>query len=60
MLNVFLLQSRFFEQDHRARDGAVGEIVQVDGGHLFALAHREKSFRGWRAQGSLPVDFHVW
>ena len=58
LLDIRFVEARAFENDHRAGDGAVGEVVEIHRGKVLAIAEGEKALGRCRAQGAFPGEVH--
>ncbi len=43
LLDIRFVEARAFQNDHRAGDGAIGEVVEIHGGNVLAIAESEKA-----------------
>ena len=57
-MDVRFIEAGAFEDDDRAGDCAIGEVVEVDGRDIIPAALGKKSFGRSRAEGAFPMKFH--
>ena len=57
--DVGVLEAGVIEQDDRPGDRAVGEVLEIDGGEVLAVAQGKKALRRGSADGAFPSEFHV-
>jgi hypothetical protein len=57
-LDVRFVEAGALEDDDRASDRAIGEVVEVDGRDIIPAALGKKSFGRSRAEGAFPMKFH--
>jgi hypothetical protein len=58
-LDVRFIEAGAFENDDRAGDCAIGEVVEVDRRNIIPAALGEKSFGRGCAEGAFPGEVHV-
>ena len=58
-LDVRFIEAGALEDDDRAGDRAIGEVVEVDGCDIIPAALGKKSFGRSRAEGAFPSEVHV-
>jgi hypothetical protein len=59
-LDVRFVEARVLEDDDRAGDRAIGEVVEVDGRDIIPAALGKKAFGRSRAEGAFPGKFQVF
>ncbi len=57
-LDVRFVEAGAPEDDDRAGDRAIGEVVEVDGRDIITAALGKKSFGRGRAEGAFPGEVH--
>ncbi len=57
-LDVRFVEAGALEDDDRAGDRAIGEVVEVDGCDIIPAALGKKSFGRSRAEGAFPGEVH--
>ena len=57
-LDVRFVEAGALEDDDRAGDRAIGEVVEVDGRDIIPAALGKKSFGRSRAEGAFPGEVH--
>jgi hypothetical protein len=57
-LDVRFIEAGAFEDDDRAGDCAIGEVVEVDGRDIIPATLGKKSFGRSRAEGAFPGEVH--
>ena len=59
-LDIGFVEAGAIEDDDRAGDRAIGEVVEVDGRDIIPAALGKKSFGRSRAEGAFPGKFQVF
>jgi hypothetical protein len=59
-LDVRFIEAGAFEDDDRAGDCAIGEVVEVDGRDIIPATLGKKSFGRSRAEGAFEIKFQVF
>ena len=57
-LDVRFVEAGALEDDDRAGDRAIGEVVEIDGRDIIPAALGKKSFGRSRAEGAFPGEVH--
>jgi len=58
LLDIRFVEAGAFEDDHRAGDCSIGEVVKIHGGKVLAIADSEKALRRGSAEGAFPGEVH--
>jgi hypothetical protein len=59
-LDVRFIEAGAFEDDDRAGDRAICEVVEVDGRDIIPASLGKKSFGRSRAEGAFEIKFQVF
>ncbi len=57
-LEILLPESGAFEENHRAGDTGIRQVVQIDGGDILAVPLGEEAFGGLGAERAFPGNRH--